>query len=172
MAAGGTYTTIATTTLGSSQSSVTFSSLGSYTDLVLDVTGTSNIPANVGLRFNSDTGSNYSWTNLFERSEGSGARGTGKTTNQNILYCNWYTAITADALVQIKVNIQGYANSTTNKTILSRANTTPGNTTFSGNEIIFGLWRSTSPITSVTVYCDGANFSAGSKFNLYGITAA
>ena len=40
MAAGSTYTPIATTTLGSAQADVTFSSIsGSYTDLVLIIGG-------------------------------------------------------------------------------------------------------------------------------------
>ena len=171
MAAGSTYTPIATTTLGSSQSSVTFSSLGSYTDLIIDVTGTSSVAANVGIRFNSDSSSLYSWTSLYARSEGAGTPGSAKATAQTLIYCNWYTAFTSSYRGQIKINVMNYANST-NKTILSRAITTPGDSTFSGNELIAGLWRSTSAITSITVICDGGTFSTGSTFTLYGIQAA
>jgi hypothetical protein len=58
-----TYEPIATTTLGTSESSVTFSSIsGSYTDLVLicAVKNTANNGDEVAFQLNSDTGSNYS----------------------------------------------------------------------------------------------------------------
>ena len=66
MAAGSTYTPIATTTLSSAQSSVTFSSLGSYTDIILVYAGTGTSTDTQGIRFqvNGDTGTNYSNTTL------------------------------------------------------------------------------------------------------------
>ena len=77
MAAGNTYTPIATTTLGSAASSYTFSSIpGTYTDLVLVVsgkystgtTGTTTVQIQVG-NTSLDTGANYSIVYL----NGSGA---------------------------------------------------------------------------------------------------
>ena len=62
-----TYDCIATTTLSSAQSSVTFSSIsGSYTDLIIisDAILASGNDA-LGLRFNSDSGSNYSYTFMY-----------------------------------------------------------------------------------------------------------
>jgi hypothetical protein len=63
-----TYEKIATTTLGSTTATVTFSSIsGAYTDLVLverlvkSITGGS-----LQVRFNSDTGTNYSATTYME----------------------------------------------------------------------------------------------------------
>ena len=62
MAAGATYTQIATTTLGSSQSTITFSSIsGAYTDLVLVVTAKVSSATDLWVRANSDSGSNYSY---------------------------------------------------------------------------------------------------------------
>ena len=59
-----TYEPIATTTLGSATASVTFSSLGSYTDIVLvcSVQSASSGDARINIRFNGDTASNYSGT--------------------------------------------------------------------------------------------------------------
>ena len=62
-----TYDPIATTTLGSAASTITFSSIpNTFTDLrlvlfgvTLNATGTYN-----QIRFNNDTGTNYSWTQL------------------------------------------------------------------------------------------------------------
>jgi len=60
-----------------------------------------------------------------------------------------------------------YANSTTNKTVLSRGNNT-------GNHTIayVGLWRSTAAITSMLLGTTGSTWMAGSTFTLYGIKAA
>ncbi|NBQ97859.1 MAG: hypothetical protein EBU12_06490, partial [Microbacteriaceae bacterium] len=62
MAAGNTYSQIASTTLGSAASSVTFSSIAAtYTDLVI-VVQAAVTAGSIALRmqFNSDTGTNYS----------------------------------------------------------------------------------------------------------------
>jgi len=91
MAAGSTYTPIATTTLGSTTASYTFSSIPStYTDLVLVVIGeayfTSTNYINTGVQFNSDTGSNYAAHYLI----GNGSSvSSGATTTSNISYTPW-----------------------------------------------------------------------------------
>jgi len=60
-----TYTPIATQTLGSSVSTVTFSSIsGTYTDLVLIAQPIASAGVDLELRFNGDSGSNYSCTQL------------------------------------------------------------------------------------------------------------
>jgi len=63
----GTYTLIASNTLGSGTATVTFSSIpGTYTDLILvcglPATGTANNSDGLRFQLNSDTGSNYSAT--------------------------------------------------------------------------------------------------------------
>ena len=165
MAAGNTYTQIASTTLGSSASSVTFSSISSaYTDLVLIASGTAtagNINAN--LRFNSDSGSNYSDTYL----TGTGAiAASARHSNITFMYLQgygWWDQTQGNTLV----HIMNYSNSSTYKTVLSRAN-------FSNNGVAatVGLWRSTAAITSVEFRADASTFTAGSTFNLYGISCA
>ena len=61
-----TYEKIATTTLGSAASTITFSSIASsWTDIKLILTGTSSTGGAVIVRFNNDTGSNYSNTQLY-----------------------------------------------------------------------------------------------------------
>jgi hypothetical protein len=167
MAAGITYTPIATTTLGSAASSVTFSSIsGSYTDLVLVMNGGTAATTNVQLRFNSDTGTNYSSTQLY--GDGSAA-GSARYSNAAGLQVNYYgypeNAFDWNSIC----HIQNYSNATTYKTVIARANRA-GN----GTNASVGLWRSTSAITSVTIRSsDGStNFNVNSTFSLYGITAA
>jgi hypothetical protein len=165
MAAGATYFPIATTTLGSAQASVTFSSIsGAYTDLVLIING-GNASGNyaTAFRFNGDTGSNYSVTRLY----GNGTTATSdRGASQSFIYL---LAAGQNNLngVQI-INIQNYSNSTTYKTTISRSNTA-GNTV--GAEV--GLWRSTAAITSIVLAPEfSVNWLSGTTFTLYGIEYA
>lgn len=166
MAAGSTYTPIATTTLGSNQSSITFNSFSGYTDLVL-VTNvkTTTSGRDLLLQFNGDTGTNYSRT--FLTGDGSTAS-SGRTTNySSILMDYWGFADTG--FVQMNItHIMNYSNSTTYKTTLSRASNAN-----SGTDATVGLWRSTAAITSMTISAISSGvFATGSTFTLYGIASA
>jgi hypothetical protein len=166
MAAGSTYTPIATTTLGSNASTVTFSSIaGTYTDLVLimNVISTSSSPNYIYLQYNGDTGSNYSTTIL--SGNGTAAQSTrfNNRTNFNIDYNAYPNTSVGNRIVQI----MNYSNTTTYKTGLVRANSAA-----SGTDAIVGLWRSTAAITSIVATHDTAQFTTGSTFTLYGIQAA
>ena len=163
-----TYDKIATTTLGSAQATVTFSSIpGTYTDLVLitnekQSTGGTRASA---LRFNSDTGSNYSQTGLY----GTGSTaGSFRTTNAAYLYYGYYAfSTTSNFNFNSIVQINNYSNTTTNKTVLSRANNASN-----GVDAIVGLWRNTAAITSITLTMETlSNFEIGCTFTLYGIKA-
>ena len=165
MAAGSTYTPIQTIPVtNASTGTITFSSISGYTDLVLVVTGGCD-GGGFALRFNGDTGSNYSITYL----AGTGsAASSGRQTSQ--------TRIDAGGIVggqninsNTIISIQNYSNTTTNKTILSRTNT-------ASTEVvaIVGLYRSTSAITSITALAINGTglFINGSGATLYGIAAA
>jgi hypothetical protein len=157
-----TYEPIATTTLGSAQSSVTFSSIsGTYTDLVLIVSGTVSTANNPSLQFNSDTGSNYSWTYL--SGNGSSAASGRSSNTTSILTGGFGTSTIANAIYQI----QNYSNTTTNKTVINRHNRSDDSVT-----AWVGLWRNTAAITSLVLGAGGGNWNTGSTFTLYGIKAA
>jgi hypothetical protein len=162
MPAGSTYSTIATTTFGSAASSYTFSSIPStYTDLVLIRSGGISTPDEIGLRFNGDTGSNYSYTSM---SGYSGATASGRGSNQTMGRGGAAWTATNNTIW----NIMNYANTTTNKTFLQRFND-PGDTV--GTAVT--LWRSTAAINSVQVITlSGANLTVGTTLTLYGISAA
>jgi hypothetical protein len=169
MAAGNTYEAIATQTLGSATTTVTFSSIpGTYTDLVLvavmKTTGTNYQPI---LRYNSDTGSNYSSTTVW--GNGSTA-GSNRHTSQDGIYANPGAGIgTAGEFMPWIINIMNYANTTTYKTSVERFNNTPSIVNAG-----VGLWRNTAAITTVSLTAEaGSNdFQTGSTFSLYGIKAA
>jgi hypothetical protein len=163
-----TYTPIATTALGSTASSYTFSSIPStYTDLVL-ISNAATTVANkdLAIQFNSDTGSNYSRTVLF--GDGSSA-GSARATSQAQIFLDYWGWTTTTLGTQTNIaQIMNYANTTTNKTVLARSNTSS-----SGVDAVVGLWRSTAAINSITIIATTSGvFSTGSTFTLYGIKAA
>jgi hypothetical protein len=169
MAAGRTYEPIATQTLGSPTLTVTFSSIsGSYTDLVLVVNWAQSEVGSCWIRFNSDSGSNYSFTELIGTGSASSSTRSVNLTQTYFGY-NVFpdTSFTGNAII----SVQNYSNATTYKTFLSRVNANSGS--FAGTGEIVGLWRSSSAITSITLDIDGnATYSTGSTFTLYGIAAA
>ncbi len=168
MAAGATYEPIATTTLGSATTTVTFSSIsGSYTDLVLVTNTIATSAADFYIRFNNDTTSTYSITVL----SGTGTSAVSNRSSGTFMYLNYNGQIQTSMNSNSITNIMNYANSTTYKTVLDRFNVASGGTNL-GTEAIVGLWRSTSAITRIDISSAGANFNTGSTFTLYGISAA
>lgn len=158
-----TYEPIATQTLGSAAASVIFGSIPqTYTDLVLVANGAESANQYVAIRFNNDTGSNYSQTRLYgdgtsafsdrQTSVNFGRLSVGDPTNRFLMIAS----------------LHNYANSTTFKNWLSRTNT-------ANNMVgaVIGLYRSTSAITTIEVLTVTADtFVVGSTFTLYGIKAA
>ena len=157
-----TYEPIATTTLGSAQASVSFSSFSGYTDLVLVcVATTASDDQFLSVQFNGDTGSNYS--NTYMTGNGSTAT-SGRNSNSTIAYIAGSSSNTVPVLSITQ--IQNYSNSTTYKTLLSRTNDSSLLV-----QATVSLWRSTSAITSLVIASNG-NISSGSTFTLYGIASA
>jgi hypothetical protein len=175
MAASATYEPIATQTLGSAAASVTFSSLGSYTDLIVIVSAQGNTGGGASggntnfLRFNGDTASNYSSTRLSAQASITTSQ-ANNATSMNM--ANGYESQTADNIFAPHIyHILNYRNATTNKTVIGRANSTY--TSDMRTQAVVGLWRSTAAITSVTISTDSSGlYRIGSTFTLYGITAA
>jgi hypothetical protein len=170
MAAGSTYEPIATTTLSSATSSVTFSSIsGSYTDLILVFEGTSSAVDSLFARVNSDTASNYSATEF--RGDGS-TPGASRFSNISYLYLGYNVSMDSTNRANAIIHFMNYSNSTTYKTVLSRFNRA-GGSSYPGTAVYVNLWRSTSAITSIQMIdYGGGSFSVGSTFTLYGIAAA
>ena len=166
MPAAQTYNPISTTTLGSSQSSVTFNSFSGYTDLVLVGTGTNSTATHFNLTFNSDTGTNYSYTLV--SGAGSGTE-SARGTNTSAIRMNWNGGwgSTDGDRGNLIINIQNYANTSAFKTVVYR-----NNRPSSATEAFVGLWRSTSAITSLTLTNNTGTMSAGTTWTLYGIKAA
>jgi hypothetical protein len=162
MAAGATYEPIATTTLGSAQSSFTFSSISqSYTDLILigNIIRTAN--SDTQMQINGNTGAAYSYTGFY----GSGsATSSLRVSGGNQWEMGYQPALTPTTLI---CNFQNYSNTTTFKTVVSR---------FSASARDVAMFASrcstTLAITSIKIYQASGNLDTGTTLTLYGIAAA
>lgn len=167
MPASNTYEPIATTTLTSASNTVTFGSIPqTYTDLVIASSIQVSGNVNAWIRFNSDSGTNYSFTVL----EGNGTSATsGRASNvaQIQLDSVAYPPFSGSSFAPGIVHIMNYSNSTTYKTVLTRANNGAV-----GVSLFVGMWRNTAAITSIALIAGAVNFVLGSTFTLYGIKAA
>ena len=164
-----TYEKIATTTLGSANSTISFTSIGSgFTDLRIVMVGKTTVDTVARMRFNSDTGTNYS--EIFIYGDGSTA---ARYANRNQSYItvgglnyNWQSATPCFSTT----DIFSYAGSTY-KTVLHNESfdlNGSGNTASS-----VGLWRNTAAITTITLTAGASDtFAAGFTATLYGILKA
>ena len=161
------YTAIASQTLGSSASSVTFSSIpGTFRDLVLVVNAWATSGSNQEtLRFNSNS-SGYNMVTM--RGDGS-ATSSFSYANQAKLYVdgNNNSISTSNDHVSI-VQILDYAQTDKHKSVLWRSDTASISTVATA-----GRWANTAAITSLEIGIEGGggNFAAGSTFSLFGVSA-
>ena len=166
-----TYEVISTQTLASNTATVTFSSIpATYTDLVF-VFDPATVTAGktLLLRFNADSSSLYSYTNL----DGNGtAAASSRGSAANAIQIE-STNVGTDSNLNASnctINVMNYSNSTTFKTALCRINNASG-ASFPGVAQIVGLYRSTTAISSISITTSDQQKS-GAVFTLYGIKAA
>lgn len=163
------YESIATVTVASPTSTVNFTSIPSgYKHLQLrSINLSTSINNNIILRFNGDSGTNYSEHALY----GSGASiGAYLTSNASYTTAG-YTADSTSPGVSV-CDILDYSSTTKNKTVRAICGNENNNTncyiTFNAS-----AWYNTSAITSISVVhgniAGGATFNAYSQFALYGI---
>jgi hypothetical protein len=163
------YESIATVTVGSGgSSSISFNSIPTdYTHLQLRVlSGSDPAGYNSGLRFNSDTGSNYYGHGLYGAGSSAGSFSLGSQTFASISF-NGITNTNFSAAV---VDILDYRNTNKNKVIRSlngRENNASGDI-----YLMSGSWNNTNAITDITIVAPSATFIQYSHFALYGIKGA
>lgn len=157
-----TYKPLQSTVLTSATTNVTFSNISQdYTDLIVVVSAqnVSNSGADFYMRFNDDSGSNYSRVYLVGDGSSSASASNFSQTGINI----FSLPSSGYSFSPITIHINNYSNSTTYKTSIIQAS---GNTNYLGG--IVGLWKNTAAITSVTVgYANSLN--TGTTISLYGI---
>jgi len=161
-----TYTPLATITLTSAASSISFSSIpATYRDLIVVASNLNVVSGTSGLRirFNSDTVSTYETVHMagsgtaaasFTSGGGGfgqlqGASGIGISTNNITI-----------------VNIMDYSTTNKHKSWLTRTNQANDNV-----EASAGRWPSTAAINNCTIIAGPNAFAIGSTFSLYGVIA-
>lgn len=166
MAAGSTYTPIATTTFGSAASSYTFSSIPStYTDLQIVIyVPTNSINNDLYMQVNSDTATNYSATWLSGNGTAASSSRNTSTNGARITALSSPQTTTPNTSI---VQLMNYSNATTYKTFMNR-----GSNSATGIDAFICLWRSTSAINTIKIYPASGNMAIGTTMTLYGILAA
>jgi hypothetical protein len=166
-----TYRPLATVTLGSSASSVTFSSIpATYRDLILVCTARSTRADTLdflALRLNGDTGANYN--SVFMFGDPSNGTNSGSSANSTFHADVVIPAASASAGTFAVGTFQfmDYSATDKHKTTLVR-----------GNQIQYPeakavRWANTSAINSIvlSVPYHSAQIASGTTFNLYGVIA-
>jgi len=169
-----TMVALQTQVLGSSASSVTFSSIPQgYTDLMLvmsaisDSASVTNLEVQVG-NGSIDTTSSYSLTSVY--GTGSAANST-RLSSQAAWFITRATGFDNNAgRFMARMNFMNYSNTTTYKTMLNRIDVPAGGGTSLEAEVC--LWSKTNAIDTIKIFPQANNIAAGSTFTLYAIQAA
>jgi hypothetical protein len=169
----GAWDSIATTTLTTSTTDITFSSIPStYKHLQIRFLAQSSNSAtaadNLAFKFNSDTGGNY--TRHYIDGSGSGVATYGANANVAQVYatCSQTSPTYSNVFGVGILDILDYSNTSKNKTTRAFSGVDFNGT---GGAIQFtsGLWRNTAAITSINITALSGNLKQYSQFALYGI---
>jgi hypothetical protein len=166
------YESIATTTLGGTTATITFSSIpATYTHLQIRIMSRSTRSQTgdyIAMQFNADTGSNYAYHGLDGNGSAASAFGLATQTFMDVERAAAATA-TASVFGVSVVDILDYANTNKYKTMRSLGgfdNNGDGSITLTS-----GLWQNSNAVTSITLKAQGgtSSFVQYSSFALYGI---
>jgi hypothetical protein len=172
--AAGDYELIETINVSSSQASITFSSLGTYSSTykhlqlrMVHKNSRANLWSGTLLRFNGDTGNNYAYHYLV----GNGTNVVSNQENTISVIVDSFAAGNnlANSFSPAVYDILDAYSTTKNKTVRFLSGRLVG-----GGEdrvaLNSGLYNSTSAISSITMLPSGGfDWVAGSRFSLYGI---
>jgi len=160
------YESIATVTVGAGGSStITFSSIPStYTHLQIRGIARTATNVSLGLRFNSDTASNYSRHYLNGNGASAGAGGGASSTSA-------YAGTTATATSAFGANVIDVLDyKDTNKYKTIRALSGGDNNGSGFVQFMSGSWRNTNAVSNIDIFqVDGDTITQYSSFALYGI---
>jgi hypothetical protein len=153
------YISLATRTLSSPASSITFSNIpNTYRDLVLIVSGTATSNGYIGLRYNGDSGSNYSRIGISGASSNGSSAGFS-STDSIVGLTLWRTSN-----AMLRLDVLDYSANNKLKTGISR-----GGGGGMESVIIGHRWNNTSPITSLNISHVSSQMATGTTLSLYGV---
>lgn len=178
--AASTYVKVASTTLTATTSTITFANIPQgYTDLRIIVSGNQYTSASYGdhvMRYNSDSGSNYSNYGMYSNTtQGASPIANYYIANQSSIGLGAMVDFTANSNTWVshsKVDIMSYSNTTAYKTCLV-ANSMIQSGDYSRLTETVGTWRNTGAITAISIHAiTDPPFNVGVTVNIYGIKAA
>lgn len=163
-----TYEPIATTTLGTAASSITFSSIAaSWTDLKLVFVVQNSVSNTLNLRLNNDSSSAYSYTQL--GGDGSSIY-SARSNNQNQIQIGYGSGMpTSPNWGLYSFNIFSYTGSV-NKTIYTEMSVDKNGSGETNRNV--GVWLSTSTVNRIDLLANAGSFAIGTTATLYGILKA
>jgi hypothetical protein len=168
LAAGGSYESIATVTVGGGgAANIEFTSIpATYTHLQIRGIGRStSSECDVKIQLNGDTGSNYA----YHRTYGVGSVGAdGSASQTTMFYCGRIDAGASIFSANI-IDILDYTNTNKNTTVRALMGF---DSTFGYVSLGSGLWMNTNAVTSIKLIPHNNNFAQYSHFALYGIKGA
>jgi hypothetical protein len=173
------YELISTIIVDSAQSSVLFSGLDAYSStykhLQIRATARSLSSASwadtLNVRFNGDSGSNYSAHVLFGTGAAVEAGSSISATSAGLILMRGFglsenSSVFASAVIDI---VDSFS-TTKNKTLRASSGAITGVSAQNQVRLTSGLYRSTAAITSIDLQpASAANLAVGSRFSLYGI---
>jgi hypothetical protein len=161
-----TYEKIQSTTLSSANSTITFSSIpATYTDLRLVVVPV-GATGDLRIRFNSNTGSNYS--NMYLAGTGTETN-SGTYLNATSMILTNYNTMSSTVPDMRSLDLFSYAGSTYKTGLI---NEFVGRNGSGSIAIAVGLWRQTDAINRMDLFTVGTEFQSGTTATIYGIKAA
>jgi hypothetical protein len=169
------FEAIATTYLAGTAASVEFTSIpATYEHLQLRVSGRQNSAGSAGgnfhIRFNGDTGTNYS-NHTMQTYGGTSINADGYTGFAYVYLAGRLSGPTSDAAQYATtiIDIADYANTNKNTTMMAMSESISAS-----NYLVFlsALWDNTAAVTTILLYPSSASFARGSEFTLYGLNSA
>jgi len=182
-AGGGAFESIASATGTGSSNEITFSSIvGTYKHLqiraIARTTNTSTSAGRLDIRFNGDTGSNYTIHNLTgDPSSGTPVTAEGYASQTELEIRGMGSAggsMLSNTMAVHIIDIHDYSSTTRNKTMRAFSGIDDNDTNqMSRVGLHSGVWMNTSAITSITLRNpSGGSWSTQTQFALYGIKGA
>ena len=169
-----TYQRIASTRLGTSASTVTFSSISTaYTDLEILISARSTSAsefAGVNMKFNGDTANNYAYVALRASTSATPVYdGTNAAGTAGIMWIPGAN-VSSGGFGHARVYIVDYKDTTTNKSgsYVDHVASSTGNPYLHSTGAFY--WSGTAAINSIEF--SGTTFAADSLFQIYGILRA
>jgi hypothetical protein len=162
----GAYDALATVTVPSGGlASITFAGIPTgYKHLQIRAMNILSSNVNTTMRFNGDTGSNYSQHNVYGYGTGVAAEGAANQSSMDLGYAAGGSYPTA-----MVIDILDYADTNKYKTTRHLFGNDTNSTSAGRVGLFSNSWRSTSAVTTILIYPDSGTISQYSSFALYGI---